>query len=139
VAAAVEQSSGPAHYFDIAVARHPGEGGVDRNEREVPIEHGHRLGHRTEHLARDPALALRAAILGDVTRGAGHPQATTIGIAFNHAAACTYPPPGLALGVAGAVIGGEQRDLAAQVAEHRFAHLREVILVDRLVADDLVV
>ena len=129
VLVAVEQAGGAADHLGVAVAGHAREGGVDRHEHEVAIEHHHRLGHAAQDFAGHPAFALGAAVGGDVAGGTGHAQGAAIDVAFHHAPARAYPAP-LVIGVAQAQLGQEQRRITAQVLAQCVQHARQVVGVD---------
>src|SRR5690606_24904275 len=77
----------------FVIAGHAQEGGVDRDEVEVAVDHRDRLVHAAQHLAGDAQLAVGRAGAGDVERGAGDALDAALGVARHRTAARAHPHP----------------------------------------------
>ena len=132
---AVEQAGALADHLAFGVAGGAGEGGVDRNEVEVAVQHRHRLVHAAQYRNRDPAFALGFTYQSDVACGAGNPSDLAVGAVFHCSPARAHPQP-FAVRVENAVFRNEQFGLPAEMLAQLRLHLRQVVGVDAVVAVD---
>src|SRR5690606_21375985 len=125
---AVEDAGVASGHVFLVVTGHAQEGGVDRNEIEVAVDHHHRLVHAAQHFAGNAQLALGRAGAGDVQRGAGDAQDPALGVARHHAPARPHPyPAAVALD---AQLGQEALVLAGEVAGDALARHGQVVWMD---------
>ena len=135
---AVEQAGVAADHFDVAVAGHAGERGVDRDEVEIAVEHRRpprpccaALRWRCGARARRWRLAVMSRAVPAMR------SARPVGVALDHAAARAHPDP-VAVGAADAVFGQEQRRRRRAGAGAAGRAPRQVVGMDLVVGLDSV-